>query len=250
MRWGGFSLKERAWLNITNQQRAYEEQPLLLYTLASSSGVLPAGKQLVLPRFASFCTVTYTPRGLHFPPAVVLCSVKGSANKPSPGAAAPTSAAVADGPRESPWDGLELLECVCVCRDLASCTLEEICLLLEEGHLDTTNMGRAAADALLHRSMAAGDDELLLMLVQADVCLRCSHSVQQLLLTYACQVRLYACKQGDNGSLLRDETCRPVCTGSMPFADICEAVLAHTVVQHELMRCDYVPCTSSLPYSQ
>lgn len=43
--------------------------------------------------------------------------------------------------------------------------------------------------ALLHRSMEAGDDELLLMLVQADVCLRCSHSSLQLLLDYACQVR-------------------------------------------------------------
>jgi hypothetical protein len=38
--------------------------------------------------------------------------------------------------------------------------------------------------------MAAEDDELLLMLVQADVCLRCSMSALQLLLHYACQVRL------------------------------------------------------------
>ncbi|WIA32445.1 hypothetical protein OEZ86_003267 [Tetradesmus obliquus] len=31
VRWQGFSLKQRAWFNITNQRRAYEEQPLLLY---------------------------------------------------------------------------------------------------------------------------------------------------------------------------------------------------------------------------
>lgn len=54
VRWAGFSLKQHAWLNITNQRRAYKEQPLLLYALASNSGVLPAGRQLQLPGFASF----------------------------------------------------------------------------------------------------------------------------------------------------------------------------------------------------
>jgi hypothetical protein len=194
VRWGGFSLKERAWLNLTNQRHAYEEQPLLLYALASSSGVLPAGKQLLLPSFADFGVDGCAPHGLLFPPAVLLCGVKGTAvtSKTSAAAAAPTGASalvLPGGFRESLPGGLQLLECA---TDLAACTLEEICVLLEGGQLDAASLGQAAADALLHRSMTAGDDELLLMLVQADVCLRCSHSALQLLLTYACQVCIVA----------------------------------------------------------
>ena len=159
VRWGGFTLKQRAWLNITNQRRAYEEQPLLLYTLASNSGVLPAGRQLQVPGFASFSpsdsSLRVAPCGLLFLPAVVLCSVRSHASKPPPPAAA--SAAVlaptaADGFRDSFPGGYPLLE---YATDLESCTLAELCLLLEEGMLDASSLGQVAADALLHRAMSA-----------------------------------------------------------------------------------------------
>jgi hypothetical protein len=188
VRWAGFSLKQRAWLNITNQRRAYEEQPLLLYALASNSGVLPAGRQLQLPGFASFgCNSSEqsAPCGLLFPPAIVLCGVRSHTNKPNPPAAA-SALMAADGCQDSVHGGCPLLEEV---PDLESCTLAELCLLLEEGMLDTSSLSHVAADALLHRAMSARDDELLLMLVQADVCMRCSHAALQFLLSYTCQVR-------------------------------------------------------------
>jgi hypothetical protein len=194
VRWGGFTLKQRAWLNITNQRHAYEEQPLLLYTLASNSGVLPAGRQLQVPGFASFgadSCLQDAPCGLIFPPAVVLCSVRSNASKSTPPAAASAAASAltaADGFRDSFPGGYPLLE---YATDLASCTLAELCLLLEEGMLDASSLGQVAADGLLQRAMSARDDELLLMLVQADVCLRCSQAALQLLLAYACQVRLH-----------------------------------------------------------
>jgi hypothetical protein len=57
--------------------------------------------------------------------------------------------------------------------------------------------------------MDAGDDELLLMLVQADVCLRCSHLALQLLLDYACQVR---CRQAATATMLTNAgLCWPMC---------------------------------------
>jgi hypothetical protein len=153
VRWTGFSLKQRAWLNITNQRRAYEEQPLLLYTLASDSGVLPAGAQLQLPAFASHgvdSCLSDGPCGLLFPPAIVLCSARGSASKPHP-AAAPASATgltAADGCGSLPR-GFQLLEYASY--NLASCSLEDVCLLLEEGLLDASSLDQTAADALLHR---------------------------------------------------------------------------------------------------
>ena len=82
--------------------------------------------------------------------------------------------------------------------DLDSCTLAELCLLLEEGMLDGSSLGQVAADALLHRAMSARDEELLLMLVQADVCQRCSQAALQLLLNYARMVRLQqACRMAE-----------------------------------------------------
>lgn len=150
VRWAGFSLKQRAWLNITNQRRAYEEQPLLLYTLASNSGVLPAGAQLQLPAFASGGVdrcLQDGPCGLLFPPAIVLCSARGSTSKPNP-ASALAGLTAADGCGSLPR-GFQLLEYAS--HDLASCSLEDVCLLLEEGLLDASSLDQAAADALLHR---------------------------------------------------------------------------------------------------
>jgi hypothetical protein len=170
VRWTGFSLKQRAWLNITNQRRAYEEQPLLLYTLASNSGVLPAGAQLQLPALKindSRC-LQEVPCQLFFPPVVVLCSARGD----STGKQAPTRHTGA----AAGWDSSNGAAVCCsqlldqVTGDLTTCTLEDIFSGLEEGEFDASSIGQAAADALLHRAMAAGDDELLLMLVQACAC--------------------------------------------------------------------------------
>ncbi|WIA32447.1 hypothetical protein OEZ86_003269 [Tetradesmus obliquus] len=177
VRWQGFSLKQRAWLNITNQRREYEEQPLLLYALASNSGALPAGAQLQLPALSTEgggC-LQETPCKLGFPPVVVLCSARGDAGKPSAAVIGATAAR---------WNSNA------GAADLSGCTLDELCSAVEEGDLDASSICQATADMLLHRAMAAGDDELLLMLVQADVCLRCSQPSLQLLLAYACQRNL------------------------------------------------------------
>jgi hypothetical protein len=207
VRWAGFSLKQRAWLNITNQRRDYEEQPLLLYTLASNSGVLPAGRQLQLPGFALFggnSSEQSAPCGLVFPPAIVLCRVRSNTSKHNPPAGASPLMA-ADGFRDSFPGGCPLLEDA---PDLESCTLADLCLLLEEGMLDASSLGQVAADALLHRAMSARDDELLLMLVQADVCLRCSQAALQLLLNYACQVRLQqACRKAATALVCMVQDC-------------------------------------------
>uniref|UniRef100_A0A383WLY0 Ion transport domain-containing protein n=1 Tax=Tetradesmus obliquus TaxID=3088 RepID=A0A383WLY0_TETOB len=177
VRWQGFSLKQRAWLNITNQRREYEEQPLLLYALASNSGALPAGAQLQLPALSTEggeC-LQETPCKLGFPPVVVLCSARGDAGKPRAAVIGATAAR---------WNSNA------GAADLSGCTLDELCSAVEEGDLDASSISQATADMLLHRAMAAGDDELLLMLVQADVCLRCSQPSLQLLLAYACQRNL------------------------------------------------------------
>jgi hypothetical protein len=183
MRWAGFSLKQRAWLNITNQRRTYEEQPLLLYTLASNRGVLPAGAQLQLPPLnADERCLQDTPCGLHVPAVVVLCSARGDASKQ--GLAAAAMPRGSDSSSIGP--SMQLLDQIA--GDLTACTLEDIFSALEEGMFDAASLSRDAADVLLHRSMAAGDDELLLMLVQADVCLHCSQLSLQELLGYACKV--------------------------------------------------------------
>jgi hypothetical protein len=187
VRWAGFSLKQRAWLNITNQRRAYEEQPLLLYVLGNNSGVLQAGAQLQLPALntGDKGCLQDTPCQLCFPPVVVLCSARGGVGKPN--SAAPGAiAAHWDSTGAAAACSVQLLQDCAA--DLPSCTLEELCSAVEEGALDASSISQAAADALLQRAMAAGDDELLLMLVQADVCLRCSQLALQLLLGYACQV--------------------------------------------------------------
>jgi hypothetical protein len=186
MRWEGFSLKQRAWLYITNQRRTYEEQPLLLYTLASNRGVLPAGTQLQLPALnEDERSLQETPCRLHVPAVVVLCSARGDASKQ--GLAGATAAAVPPGSdSSSTGPGMQLLDQVA--GDLTACTLEDVFSALKEGMFDAASLSRDAADVLLHRSMAAGDDELLLMLVQADVCLRCSQLALQALLSYAHKV--------------------------------------------------------------
>lgn len=145
--------------------------------------MLPAGKQLQLPGLA-FCDTDSGLQGLLFPPALVLCSIRGKGSKPA-------AVVVADGCRDSLQGGLQMVEFAL--NDLASCNLEDISVLLEEGHLDVASLDKAAADMLLKRCMAAGDDELLLMLVQADACLRCSMMPLQQLLEYACKVGLLAC---------------------------------------------------------
>ncbi|WIA32448.1 hypothetical protein OEZ86_003270 [Tetradesmus obliquus] len=166
VRWAGFSLKQRAWLNITNQRRAYEEQPLLLYTLASNSALAP-GAQLQLPAFGTEdggC-LQETPCRLGLPPVVVLCSARGDASKPSAAVIGATAAR---------WNSnAGAADCVVQllregAADLSGCPLDEICSAVEEGDLDASSISQATADALLHKAMAAGDDELLLMLVQAD----------------------------------------------------------------------------------
>jgi hypothetical protein len=171
---------------ITNQRRAYEEQALLLYTLASNSGVLLAGAQLQLPALNSNdnSCLQEVPCQLCFPPVVVLCSARGeSTGSPSTAVAGAAVAAYLNNNAEAAPCRVQLLEH----RDLSGCTLEELCFALEEGELNASKLGQAAADALLHRAMAAGDDELLLMLVQAGVCLQSSQLALQLLLSYACQ---------------------------------------------------------------
>lgn len=193
VRWSGFTLKQRAWLNITNQRKTYEEQPLLLYAIASNNGVLPECSLVQMPGYATGpAALQNAPGQLFFPPALVFCSSKSHANKHNPAAAVAGSAAgatAADG--SSMPGGLQFLEVHM--DDLAYSPLEDVCYVLEEGMFDASSLSQAAADALLHRSMAAGDDELLLMLVQADACLRCSHGALQLILDYAYQVGCGSC---------------------------------------------------------
>jgi hypothetical protein len=156
VRWAGFSLKQRAWLNITNQRSAYAEQPLLLYTLASNSGVLPPGAQLQLPGLSSAdgSGPQEAPCQLVFPPAVVLCNARGDTTKLTPAAASAVSTITAqtihqNGRGDSMPGGLQLL--AVDTDNLATCPLEDVCFALEEGMFDASNLGQAAADALLHR---------------------------------------------------------------------------------------------------
>jgi hypothetical protein len=171
--------------------------------LGSNSGVLQAGAQLQLPPLSNDEEgLQETPFQLCVPPVIILCSARSDASKQ--GAAAATAAKNWDSSTGTAVYCVPLLDQVA--GDLTACTLEDVFSLLEEGVFDASSISQAAADALLQRAMAAGDDELLLMLVQADICLRCSQLALQLLLGYACQV---SC----NGSVGSSTWCLSACSG-------------------------------------
>jgi hypothetical protein len=67
----------------------------------------------------------------------------------------------------------------------ATATLQQIYTNIEEGVLDPSGLDAAAAGDLLSRVMLAGDDELLLMLVEAGIGSVLSPVCLQQLLQYA-----------------------------------------------------------------
>lgn len=70
-------------------------------------------------------------------------------------------------------------------RALSSYSLAEVCTALEDGIFDPAELDRSNADDLLGDAIAAGDDELLFMLVDGGIGVSCSQPSLQLLLQYA-----------------------------------------------------------------
>jgi hypothetical protein len=167
VRWS-FSLQQRVWLNFTNQRRAYQEQAL---TVWRAQRPLSSGFELSLPVPASSESAG---KGFGAPAygyVLCLCTARGAAGVTAggPGRAASIAALLMHS-KDS---------------NSATATLQQIYTNVEEGALDPAGLSSTAARDLLSRVMLAGDDELLLMLVEAGMGAALSPVCLQQLLQYA-----------------------------------------------------------------
>lgn len=159
-------MKQRLYLNITNQRRMYQEQVLLVFRLTGDRGLVSPGEEIQLPHTAA----PEHPAGGQPYYSHVLCLCPVTDNSLS--GAGCLSPSPNKRVRKDP-------------NSLCSCSLLEIYMGLEDGTFDPIQLSRAAADSLLKRSMAAVDDELLFMLVEAGIGTCSSLPCLQLLLQYA-----------------------------------------------------------------
>lgn len=159
-------MKQRLYLNVTNQRRIYQEQVLVVFRLSGDHGLVSPGEEIQLP----YTAVPVEQAGGQPYFSHVLCLRPVSDDSLSgAGCLTPTTKQRA---RKDP-------------NSLCSCSLLEIYMALENGTFDPLQLSIAAADSLLKRAMAAGDDELLFMLVEAGTGACSSLPCLQLLLQYA-----------------------------------------------------------------
>lgn len=159
VRWA-FRLRQRLWLNFTNQRRAYQHQAL---TVWEAPRRMAPGTEVVLP--APLNATAHS--GLCAPAfGYVLClrQVAGLASN-----AACLAAKLLQSKDTNP----------------ATCSLQQIYHSIEEGTFDPSVLNPADADNLVSRVIAEGDRELLLMLVKAGITESCSTECLQQLLQFA-----------------------------------------------------------------
>lgn len=159
VRWR-FHFRQRLWLNVTNQRRCYQDQAL---TVWEARRHMAPGTEAVLP--APLDSTAQT--GLCAPTfGYVLCLRQAAAFTSN---VACLAAKLLHNKETDP----------------AACSLQQIYCSLEEGTYDPTALNPTAAHNLVTRVMVAGDDELLLMLVEAGITECCSQTCLQQLMQYA-----------------------------------------------------------------
>lgn len=162
------SFKQRAYLNITNLRKAYQQQPMLVWRLYHT---LKPGAEILLP---PALPPAGSPTNLPWFDYILCIRLSSSATTGLLGNAQSSTAAVLAGKLLC---GADI--------DPATCSLQLIYAGLEEGTYDPTVLSAAGASDLLSRVMLAADYELLTMLVDAGIGECCTQPCLQLLLQYA-----------------------------------------------------------------
>eukprot|EP00878_Enallax_costatus_P018130 GHUV01019076.1.p1 GENE.GHUV01019076.1~~GHUV01019076.1.p1 ORF type:complete len:309 (+),score=91.45 GHUV01019076.1:3193-4119(+) len=159
VRWGDLTLKQQFYLNVTNQRLMYEQQVLHVYKFIDNNGITHPGQEVQLPYSPPQQLSSIQPYYSH-----ILCLHPASRSSVSGGGNSMDLQKQAVGARLG---------------------LQEIYSGLEDGSFNPKMLTITEADALLHRAMAAVDDELLFMLFEADIAGHCSRPCLQLVLQYA-----------------------------------------------------------------
>uniref|UniRef100_A0A383VLG3 Uncharacterized protein n=1 Tax=Tetradesmus obliquus TaxID=3088 RepID=A0A383VLG3_TETOB len=151
VRWN-FCLRQRVFLNFTNQRRPYQEQAL---TVWRAHRPLSSGFELSLPVPSNSESAGSGSGAPAFGYVLCLCAARGAAagSAGGPGRAASIAAQLMHSKNSNP----------------ATATLQQIYTNVDEGVLDPSTLDATAARDLLSRVLLAGDDELLLMLVEAGM---------------------------------------------------------------------------------
>ncbi|WIA08146.1 hypothetical protein OEZ85_007602 [Tetradesmus obliquus] len=151
VRWS-FCLRQRVFLNFTNQRRPYQEQAL---TVWRAHRPLSSGFELSLPVPLNSESAGSGSGAPAFGYVLCLCAARGA------------TAGSAGGPGRTASIATQLMHS----KDSnpATATLQQIYTNVDEGVLDPSTLDATAARDLLSRVLLAGDDELLLMLVEAGM---------------------------------------------------------------------------------
>lgn len=164
VRWGDFTLKQDFYLNVTNQHFIYEEQVLHVYMFIDNHGIIQAGESVKVPYAPEQQLSSSRPYYSH----VVCLSTS----------LHPVSGSSVSGP----GNNIDLQNQAAGPVRLG---LQEIHSGLEDGSFDPSKLSVVEADTLLNHAMAAGDDELLFMLLEGGTASSSSRPCLQLVLQYA-----------------------------------------------------------------
>ncbi|WIA28220.1 hypothetical protein OEZ86_010778 [Tetradesmus obliquus] len=151
VRWS-FCLRQRVFLNFTNQRRPYQEQALTVWRAHRPHS---SGFELSLPVPSNSESAGSGSGAPAFGYVLCLCAARGA------------TAGSAGGPGRTASIATQLMHS----KDSnpATATLQQIYTNVDEGVLDPSTLDATAARDLLSRVLLAGDDELLLMLVEAGM---------------------------------------------------------------------------------
>lgn len=148
------------YLNVTNQHFLYEEQVQHVYKLIDNHGILQQGENIRLPSAPQQQLSSKQPYYSH-----VVCLHPISRSSTSGGGSTMDLHKYAAGP--------------------VRLGLQEIYSGLEDGSFDLRKLSIIESDTLLHRALAAEDEELLFMLLESGDSPHFSRPCLQLVLKYA-----------------------------------------------------------------